>query len=130
MEKEIKEKLNAILKKYFRPEFLNRIDEIIIFQYLTKEHIKNIVDLQIELVNKRLIDRDISITLTDDAKEFIASEGFDPIYGARPLKRAIQREIVDKLSPEILSGKIKAGSKVTIDRPAKSEGVKFNVKSR
>ncbi|OGS43502.1 MAG: ATP-dependent chaperone ClpB [Elusimicrobia bacterium RIFOXYD2_FULL_34_15] len=128
MEKEIKEKLMAILRKYFRPEFLNRIDEIIIFHYLAIEHIKKIVDLQIGLVNKRLLDRKITITLTDKAKEFVASTGFDPVYGARPLKRAIQREIVDKLSPKVLSGEIPNDSKIIVDKPAKSEELEVKVK--
>ncbi|MEW6556356.1 MAG: ATP-dependent chaperone ClpB [Elusimicrobiota bacterium] len=128
MEKEIKEKLLAVLKQYFRPEFLNRIDEVIIFHYLTIEHIKKIVDLQIELVNKRLADKKITVELTNKAKEFLASIGFDPVYGARPLKRTIQREIVDILSQKVLSNEIKEDSKIVVDKPAKSERVEFKVK--
>jgi len=129
MEKDIKEKLLSVLRQYFRPEFLNRIDEIIIFHYLTLEHIKKIVDLQMELVNLRLSDRKITVELTDRAKVFIADSGFDPVYGARPLKRTIQREIVDGLSRQILSGEIKEGKKIIVDKPAKSENLEFKIKS-
>jgi len=128
MEKDIKEKLLAVLRQHFRPEFLNRIDEVIIFHYLTLEHIKKIVDLQMELVNFRLSDRKVSIELTDRAKVFIADSGFDPVYGARPLKRTIQREIVDGLSRQILSGEIKEGKKITVDKPAKSDNLEFKIK--
>lgn len=125
MEKGIKEKLLDVLRKYFRPEFLNRIDEIVVFHNLTLENIKKIVDIQIDILKKRLSDRKISIELTDKAKEYIANSGFDPVYGARPLKRSIQREIVDVLSQKILAGEIKEGEKITVDKPAKSEGLVF-----
>ncbi|MDD5687944.1 MAG: ATP-dependent chaperone ClpB [Elusimicrobia bacterium] len=128
MEKEIKEKLMAVLKRYFRPEFLNRIDEIIIFHYLAMEHIKKIVDLQLELINKQLLDKKITINLTDKAKDFVASIGFDPVYGARPLKRTIQREVVDALSQKILSGEIETGKTITVDKPSKSDNLEFKVK--
>src|SRR3989339_24238 len=107
MEKDIKEKIACVFRPPFPSQILNRIDEVIIFHYLTLEHIKKIVDLQMELVNFRLSDRKVSIELTDRAKVFIADSGFDPVYGARPLKRTIQREIVDGLSRQILSGEIK-----------------------
>ncbi|MBN1383652.1 MAG: ATP-dependent chaperone ClpB [Elusimicrobia bacterium] len=128
MEKEIKDKLMTVLRQYFRPEFLNRVDEVIIFHYLNIEHIRKIVDLQMELVNRRLSDKKIGIELTDKAKEFLANVGFDPVYGARPLKRTIQREIVDRLSQKILSGSIKQANRIVIDKPAQSDKLEFKTK--
>ena len=100
------------LRDRFRPEFLNRVDEILIFNALTREDIRQIVDIQIELLAERLQERKITITLTDAAKDRLASEGFDPLYGARPLKRVIQRDIQDVLALKILSGEIKEGDSV------------------
>jgi len=100
------------LRDRFRPEFLNRVDEILIFNALTREDIRQIVDIQIELLAERLQERKITITLTDAAKDRLASEGFDPLYGARPLKRVIQMDIQDVLALKILSGEIKEGDSV------------------
>jgi ATP-dependent Clp protease ATP-binding subunit ClpB len=104
-----------ILRNTFRPEFLNRIDETIIFNSLGQEEIKKIIDIQIALLGKRLQDRKITLRLTDGVKEFLAEAGFDPVYGARPLKRAIQRYIEDELALKILSGDIEDGSDLTVD---------------
>ncbi len=104
-----------MLRNTFRPEFLNRIDETIIFNSLGEEEIKKIVDLQIALLSKRLQDRKITLHLTDGVKEFLAEAGFDPVYGARPLKRAIQRHIEDELALKILSGDVEDGSDLTVD---------------
>lgn len=114
-EEQIKEKVMDSLKAQFRPEFLNRIDEVIIFHQLKKEHIKQIVDLQFSLLKKRLSDRHIEVELTEEAKEFLAREGYDPVYGARPLKRAIQRLVLDPLAIMILEGKFKEGDVVVIE---------------
>ena len=100
------------LRDRFRPEFLNRVDEILIFNALTREDIRQIVDIQIELLAERLQERKITITLTDAAKDRLAEEGFDPLYGARPLKRVIQRVIQDVLALKILNGEIKEGDSV------------------
>ncbi|MGD0651944.1 MAG: AAA family ATPase, partial [Verrucomicrobiia bacterium] len=100
------------LRSTFRPEFLNRVDEIIIFHGLSMEHIKQIVDIQLERVRKRLTDQRIDLTLTPQAKDLIAREGYDPVYGARPLKRVIQKKILDVLSLEILAGRFKEGDKI------------------
>jgi len=100
------------LRDRFRPEFLNRVDEILIFNALTREDIRKIVDIQIELLAERLQERKITITLTDAAKDRLAEEGFDPLYGARPLKRVIQRDIQDVLALKILNGEIKEGDSV------------------
>jgi ATP-dependent Clp protease ATP-binding subunit ClpB len=103
------------LRAQFRPEFLNRIDEIIVFNSLSEEHIKQIVEIQLKQLKKRLADRRIEIELTDAAKAVLAHEGFDPTYGARPLRRTIQREIQDKLAMMLLEGKFKEGDKILID---------------
>ena len=125
MEKDMKEKLMTILRQKFRPEFLNRIDEIVVFHNLTMENIKSIVDIQLGILKNRLMERKISVELTDKAKEFIANTGFDPIYGARPLKRTIQREIIDVLSEDGL--RCERWQKI-IETIGQSESFKFKVK--
>ncbi|MEM9774184.1 MAG: ATP-dependent Clp protease ATP-binding subunit [Chloroflexota bacterium] len=112
---EMQKKLMDELKRAFRPEFLNRVDSVIVFRQLSKEHIRAIVNIQLEEVNERLLDNDIRITATDAAKDWIAQEGYDPEYGARPLRRVIQMEIEDRLSDEVLAGKITDGSTVSVD---------------
>ena len=114
-EEEMRKRVMDALRQTFRPEFLNRIDEIIIFNSLEMEHIKQIVDIQMELLNARLKERRIQIELTDKAKEFIARKGYDPVYGARPLKRAIQNLIQDPLAVKILDGSICEGTHVIVD---------------
>ncbi|MGL6145438.1 MAG: ATP-dependent Clp protease ATP-binding subunit, partial [Macrococcoides caseolyticum] len=103
------------LKKQFRPEFLNRIDDIIVFHKLEKDHLKEIVTLMVEGLANRLKEQDIHISLTDAAKEKIADEGYDPEYGARPLARAIQKHIEDQLSEELLKGEELTGHHINID---------------
>ena len=111
----MKEKVLAELKKTFRPEFLNRIDETIVFHPLDQEHIEKIVVLMAEDLRKRLKEQDVSFELTEAAVKFLAKEGFDPQYGARPLRRAIQKYIEDRLSEELLLGKIRKGDHLVID---------------
>jgi ATP-dependent Clp protease ATP-binding subunit ClpB len=106
------------LRSTFRPEFLNRIDETIIFNSLGPEEIKKIVDIQSSLISTRLKERKIILKLTDEAKEFLAQTGFDPVYGARPLKRAIQHLVQDPLAMKILDGSIHDGDQITIDAKA------------
>jgi ATP-dependent Clp protease ATP-binding subunit ClpC len=108
----MKENLLEELKKTFRPEFLNRVDDVIVFHALSEEHTRKIVDLMLESVAKRLIDREIYLSVLPEARDFLAEKGFDPIYGARPLRRAIQQMIEDNLSEEILAGRIAIGDKV------------------
>jgi ATP-dependent Clp protease ATP-binding subunit ClpB len=103
------------LREHFRPEFLNRVDEVIIFDRLSEDDLKKIVEIQLKRLTKRLEDQKITLELTDAAKAFLAREGFDPVYGARPLKRVIQREILDPLSMEILEGKIKEGQTIKVE---------------
>jgi ATP-dependent Clp protease ATP-binding subunit ClpB len=104
-----------ILRSTFRPEFLNRVDDIIIFQALTKDDIAKIVELQMHLVSKRLEKKGITIRMTEAASQYLAKEGFDEMYGARPLKRLIQNEILDDLSLKIIEGDIAEGASVSID---------------
>jgi len=106
--------VTEILQATFKPEFLNRIDEIITFNSLGKEEIKQIVDIQIDQLTKRLLDHKIGLQLTNGTREFLANTGFDPIYGARPLKRAIQRHVEDELALKILSGDIADGDSVNV----------------
>ncbi|MDP5276849.1 ATP-dependent protease ATP-binding subunit ClpC [Chengkuizengella axinellae] len=111
----MKDKVIEELKKSFRPEFLNRIDESIVFHSLEKKHIAEIVTLMAEELRKRLKEQEVDFKLTDTAKAFLAKEGYDPTYGARPLRRAIQKHIEDRLSEELLRGNISKGGTVVID---------------
>ena len=103
------------VRAHFRPEFLNRVDEIIIFKPLTREQIKSIVDIQLERLRKRLAERRITLSMTPAAMELIAREGYDPTYGARPLKRVIQRRLQDPLALQILEGKFRDGDALEVD---------------
>jgi ATP-dependent Clp protease ATP-binding subunit ClpC len=103
------------LKKNFKPEFLNRVDEIIVFPQLSKPELLQIVDLFIKRLSTRLLDRDMTIELTVPAKERLIEVGFDPTLGARPLRRAVQHEIEDRLSEKILHGELNAGDHVHVD---------------
>jgi len=114
-EEEIQKKVNELLKTKFRPEFLNRVDEIILFHKLTKSDLMKIVDIQISYLALRLAERKISIQLTDHAKSWLAEHGYDPNYGARPLKRLIQREIENPLALKLLSGEFKEHDTIEID---------------
>ena len=110
-----KERVLEEVKNYFRPEFLNRLDEILVFKPLFKKELLQIVDLMLRNLNKRLIERDIQIEATDKARELIAKLGYDPVYGARPLRRAIQKYVETPLSEKILRGEVKPGDIVLID---------------
>jgi ATP-dependent Clp protease ATP-binding subunit ClpB len=99
----------------FKPEFINRLDEIVEFHQLTREQLTDIVDLQVDLVARRLAEKGIQIELTDEARTLIGNLGYDPTYGARPLKRVIQRELVDKLALKLLEGEFADGDRVRVD---------------
>ncbi len=114
------------LREHFRPEFINRVDEIIIFDRLTEDDLKHIVEIQLGRLTKRLERQKITLDLSDSAKELIACEGYDPVYGARPLKRAIQKDILYPLSIDILEGKIHEGQVVHVD--AKNGGLEFHAR--
>jgi ATP-dependent Clp protease ATP-binding subunit ClpB len=105
----------AALREHFPPEFLNRVDEIIVFHPLTREHLRAIVDIQLHALAARLADRKISVRFTDAARDLLIEEGYDPVYGARPLKRTIQRRVLDPLALKILAGEFKDGDEIVID---------------
>jgi ATP-dependent Clp protease ATP-binding subunit ClpB len=103
------------LKTFFRPEFLNRVDEIVIFNPLTRELLKQIVEIQVNRMKRFIKEKNVDIKLTDNAKEYFAEIGFDPVYGARPLKRVLQREILNPLALKILDRTFKDGDTVEVD---------------
>ncbi|MBM4322376.1 MAG: ATP-dependent chaperone ClpB [Deltaproteobacteria bacterium] len=122
---EMRRRVMEAVKAQFKPEFLNRIDELVIFHSLGIEEIKAIVEIQVKKLEKRLLERRIALKVAEKAKEFLAKEGFDPAYGARPLKRVIQKEIQDKLAIRILEGKFKEGDTVTVDMDSKKGELVF-----
>ncbi|MGB3112341.1 MAG: ATP-dependent chaperone ClpB [Candidatus Omnitrophota bacterium] len=118
------------LKGHFRPEFLNRLDETIVFNRLTREDMERIVDLELDTVKKRLEEKNITLSISGKAKKELAAKGYDPDYGARPLKRLIQKEIQDKLALELLQGRISEGAKVLVDYDEKKETFFFKTKGQ
>jgi ATP-dependent Clp protease ATP-binding subunit ClpC len=126
--KVMKEKIEEELKKTFRPEFLNRVDAVIIFKPFTTQQIRMIVELQLGRLAKHLEEQEIFLSVTEKAMDRIAEEGFDRIYGARPLRRVIRTRIEDQLSEELLRGKVARGSNVVVD--IDDEGFKFSSSPR
>jgi len=122
-ENEIRQRVTDALRVQFRPEFLNRVDEVIIFHSLSRDQIMQIVDIQMRSLRRRLEERHMTVDLTEAAKELLVNEGFDPNYGARPLKRTIQRRILDPLAFKVLDGTFKDGDRVTVD--ARDDGIVF-----
>ncbi|HUD96066.1 MAG TPA: ATP-dependent chaperone ClpB [Woeseiaceae bacterium] len=114
-----------IVSQHFRPEFINRVDDVVVFHPLGREHIRRIVDIQLGYLHKRLADRDMKITLTDAARDKLAEAGFDPVYGARPLKRAIQQRVENPLAREILEGRFKPGD--TIEVAVQQDSLEFQL---
>ena len=123
-DKEIRSRVEGELKRLFRPEFLNRVDEIVVFKSLDAQQLRGIVELMVDELRNRLIGQGMSIELTDAARDFVAKEGTDPVYGARPLRRAIQTLVEDRLAEELLQGKWKAGDIVLVDSDGK--GLSFS----
>jgi ATP-dependent Clp protease ATP-binding subunit ClpB len=111
------------LRQHFRPEFLNRIDEVIFFHALGLEHMKAIIDIQVRGLLRRLEERKIHVELTDAAKDLLVTEGYDPMYGARPLKRTIQRRVLDPLAIRVLEGDFHEGDRVLVD--VGDDGLRF-----
>jgi len=111
----MKAKVQDELKQHFRPEFLNRVDDVVVFHQLTEPEIVTIVDLMLAKVDLRMRDRDMGLELTPAAKALLAKKGYDPVLGARPLRRTIQREVEDVLSEKILFGELKSGQIVVVD---------------
>ena len=127
--KKAREEAMAALRAIFRPEFLNRIDDIVLFRPLGKDQIEHIIDLQMQHLLRRLGERKITLTLSDKAKELLFREGYDPAFGARPMKRAIQRLIQDPLALKLLDGEIKPGDEVYAEADKKSDEMKFERKA-
>jgi len=123
----VREVVLGELKKFFRPEFINRIDEIIVFRKLNKDDIKKIIDIQLERINSRFADKKIKVVFDESIKEYLVKVGYDETFGARPLNRAIQKEVLDKIAVHIISNKIKEGDTVTVKYNEK-DGVVFEIK--
>jgi ATP-dependent Clp protease ATP-binding subunit ClpB len=124
--KKAREEAMSALRETFRPEFLNRIDDIVMFSPLGKDQIERIIDLQMDSFMKRVAEKNVALTLTSAAKALLFREGYDPAYGARPMKRAIQRLIQDPLALKILDGEVKPGDTVVVDADSKTGEMKFN----
>jgi ATP-dependent Clp protease ATP-binding subunit ClpC len=120
---QMKEKVMAEVKKTFRPEFLNRIDEIIVFHELTEEQLRSVVDLMVKDLQNRLAERKLSLKITDEAKSWLAKVGYDPVYGARPLRRAIERYVENPLSSRLLRGEFKENDTIKVGKGA--DGLTF-----
>ena len=127
---EMRKKLLEALKRVFRPEFINRVDGVLVFRSLTREHIREIVNLEIHKVSQRLHDHELSIEITEKALEKLAAEGYDPDMGARPLRRVITNRIEDRLSDQLLAGDFKDGDRVVIDYDKKNEVFVFDAGKR
>jgi len=110
----MKSALMDVVGQHFRPEFINRVDDVVVFHPLGREHIRKIVDIQLGYLHDRLADRDMRVHLSDEARDKLADAGFDPVYGARPLRRAIQQQIENPLAAEILQGKFKPGDVIEV----------------
>jgi len=104
------------VKKSFRPEFVNRLDEVVLFHRLEKEQLRSIVDIQLERFQKRLAKRDLRVELSAAAKDYLGEAGWDPTYGARPLKRAMQKYLEDALAKRVLAGEFPPGTRIEVDR--------------
>ncbi|HZA50007.1 MAG TPA: AAA family ATPase, partial [Myxococcaceae bacterium] len=124
----VKEQVLEALRASFRPEFLNRVDEIVVFEGLRREHIRSIVDIQLQRLRKLLAEKRMDLELTDAATSFLAERGYDPVYGARPLKRAIQRFVQDPLALRILKGEFVPGDTVIVD--AGKDELRFTKRAR
>lgn len=122
---EEQESVMGDVRSHFRPEFLNRIDEIVIFKPLDREQLRVIVDLQLERLRARLADRDLDLEVSDAAKDRLATVGYDPAYGARPLKRVIQRDIENPLATKLLAGEFIDGDTIAIDIASDSDSLEF-----
>jgi ATP-dependent Clp protease ATP-binding subunit ClpC len=119
---DMKDRIMGELKKVFRPEFLNRIDEVIVFHKLQKEEIKEIVELLLRRVRESMAERELSLNMSEDAKDLLVEKGWDPAMGARPLRRAIQRYVEDPLADEVLRSNMPPGSTVEMDKPEAEDG--------
>jgi ATP-dependent Clp protease ATP-binding subunit ClpB len=124
----MKAEVLGALRQQFRPEFLNRVDEIVVFHSLSREHLKQIVEIQLGRLRTRLAERHITLELTDQAREYLAFAGYDPSYGARPLKRTIQKELETPIGRLILKGDLADGQTVIVDQDRKGGGLRFEIR--
>jgi ATP-dependent Clp protease ATP-binding subunit ClpB len=122
-EEQRREAVLAAVRSHFKPEFLNRLDDIVVFHALSMEELKSIVDIQLARLARRLSDRRLTLEVTDPARDWLASHGYDPIYGARPLRRLIQSAIGDRLARALLSGEIRDGDRVVVDLDEGKDGL-------
>jgi ATP-dependent Clp protease ATP-binding subunit ClpC len=125
---DMREKVLAEVKKTFRPEFLNRLDEVIVFHELNESQLRQVVDLLAKDLEKRLADRKLTIEITESAKSWLAKEGYDPVYGARPLRRALEKYVENPLSVKVLGGEFKEGDTIIVDTGI--EGLIFTPKKK
>jgi ATP-dependent Clp protease ATP-binding subunit ClpC len=125
----MKEKVMTEVRKLFRPEFLNRLDEIIVFHELGKEHLRQIVELNIKDLEKRMGERKFGLELTDEAKDWLSEKGYDPVFGARPLRRIIERYVENPLSSQLLRGELKDGDTVMVDKEKEKDELTFKTKT-
>ncbi len=123
----VRRELTDVLRQHFRPEFLNRVDDIIFFHALTRQDIRHIIDIQLDALLRRLEDRKLRLELTDAARDLLIEEGYDPVYGARPLRRTLQRRLLDPLALAVLDGRFREGDVVVAD--ASHEGLVLNRKA-
>ena len=121
----MRERVLQAMRQHFRPEFLNRVDEILVFRSLTEEQLAQIVDIQVAWLRKRLEDRRIRLEFTDEAKRLLAERGYDPVYGARPLKRVIQKAVETPLAKKIMAGEVPDSSRVLVSTDP--QGLVFEV---
>jgi ATP-dependent Clp protease ATP-binding subunit ClpA len=124
-QEDVRKRLLETLRQTFRPEFLNRVDDIIVFNTLSRQHLSVIIDLQLKRVEKQLADRGLKLVVTPAAKEVIIADGYDPAYGARPMRRSIQRLVQDPLSLRLLAGEFLPGETVVVDQDGDSGKLKF-----
>ena len=124
---EMQARVMEALRAHFKPEFLNRVDDVILFHPLGREHLDRIVDIQLERLRKLLAERHLELELTPEAKRLLAEKGYDPHYGARPLKRVIQRMVQDPLAMKILEGQFPEGSKILADARLSGEALEFRL---
>ncbi len=110
-----REQVNELLKRSFRPEFLNRLDEIVFYKPLTRENVTHIIDLLVADLNRRIADKQLSVTLTDEAKRFIIDSAYDPVYGARPLRRFVQHTVETLIGRRIIAAEVAPGQTLTVD---------------
>jgi ATP-dependent Clp protease ATP-binding subunit ClpC len=125
----MKEKVMAEVRKLFRPEFLNRLDEIIVFHELTKEQLRQIVELMVKDLEKRMGERKVGLELTDKAKDWLSEKGYDPVYGARPLRRVIERYVENPLSSKLLRAELKEGDTIKVDKDKEKDELTFKTKA-